>query len=128
MNYYHSRAVNLSFDEAIAKVTKELKKEGFGVLTEIDVRETLKKKLDVDFRRYRILGACNPPFAYKALQAEKNIGALLPCNFVVQETEDGRVDISAVNPVVSMQNVKNPALEPVAKEINDKILRILEAV
>lgn len=128
MNYYHSRAVNLSFDEAIAKVTEELKKEGFGVLTEIDVRETLKKKLDVDFRRYKILGACNPPFAYKALQAEKNIGALLPCNFVVQETEDGRVDISAVNPVVSMQNVKNPALEPVAKEINDKILRILEAV
>ena len=89
MTYYFSKTVRLGFDEAVSKITQALKKEGFGILTEIDVKSTLKKKLDVDFRKYRILGACNPPFAYKALQAEDKVGTMLPCNVIVQETADG---------------------------------------
>lgn len=126
--YYNTKTSHLSFDEAITKVTDELKKEGFGVLTEIDVKETLKKKLDVDFRRYRILGACNPPFAYQALQAEEKIGVLLPCNVIVQENPDGVTEISTVNPLVSMQAVQNPNLEPVASQVAEKLKRVLEAV
>lgn len=128
MDYYNTRVVNLSFDEAISKVTEELKKEGFGVLTEIDVKETLKKKLDVDFRKYKILGACNPPFAYKALQAEDKIGTMLPCNIIVQETREGKTEVSSINPRVSMQTVKNEELESVASEIADKLKRVLENV
>ncbi|HEX2962111.1 MAG: DUF302 domain-containing protein [Ignavibacteria bacterium] len=128
MEYYNTRVVNLSFDEAISKVTEELKKEGFGVLTEIDVKETLKKKLDVDFRKYKILGACNPPFAYKALQAEDKIGTMLPCNIIVQETREGKTEVSSINPRVSMQTVKNEELESVASEIADKLKRVLENV
>ena len=128
MDYYNTKVVNLGFEEAILKVTEELKKEGFGVLTEIDVKETMKKKLDVDFRKYKILGACNPPFAYKALQAEDKIGTLLPCNVIVQETQDGKTEVSTVNPLVSMQAVKNVNLEPVALQISDKLKRVLEAV
>jgi uncharacterized protein (DUF302 family) len=128
MDYYNTKVVNLGFEEAILKVTEELKKEGFGVLTEIDVKETMKKKLDVDFRKYKILGACNPPFAYKALQAEDKIGTLLPCNVIVQETQDGKTEVSTVNPLVSMQAVKNVNLEPVALQISDKLKKVLEAV
>ncbi|MGE5683474.1 MAG: DUF302 domain-containing protein [Bacillota bacterium] len=128
MNYYNTKKVDLSFDDAIVKVTEELKKEGFGILTEIDVKETLKKKLDVDFRKYRILGACNPPFAYKALQAENKIGTMLPCNFIVQETDDGKVEVSAINPMVSMQTVKNPELESIAGQVAEKITRVMENV
>lgn len=126
MAYYNSKIVNYTFEDSIAKVTDELKKEGFGILTEIDVQETLKKKLDVEFRRYKILGACNPPNAYKALQAEENIGVLLPCNVIVQEKEDGKVQVSAVNPMESMQAVKNEALEEVALEVTEKLKRVLE--
>jgi len=126
MSYYNTKTIALSFDEAILKVTEELKKEGFGVLTEIDVQATLKKKLDVDFRKYKILGACNPPFAYKALQAEENIGVLLPCNFIVQEKEVGSVQVSAVNPLESMQAVKNNDLASVAGEVAAKITHVLE--
>ncbi len=125
MSYYNSKFVNYTYEDAITKVTEELKKEGFGVLTEIDVKETLKKKLDVDFRRYKILGACNPPFAYKALQAEDNLGVLLPCNIVVQE-KDGKVFVSAVNPMESMQAVKNNTLEEVAAQVSDKLKRVLD--
>lgn len=128
MNYYNTKKVDLSFDDAIVKVTEELKKEGFGILTEIDVKETLKKKLDVDFRKYRILGACNPPFAYKALQAENKIGTMLPCNFIVQETDDGKVEVSAINPMVSMQTVKNPELGSIAGQVAEKITRVMENV
>jgi uncharacterized protein (DUF302 family) len=102
-----------------------LKKEGFGILTEIDVKETLKKKLDVDFRKYKILGACNPPSAYKVLQAEENIGVLLPCNVVVQEKEDGKVSVSFVNPMESMKNVNNPLLEETAADITEKLKKVL---
>ncbi len=125
MNYHSSKKVDLSFDEAVSKTVEELKKEGFGVLTEIDVKETLKKKLDVDFRKYRILGACNPPLAYKALTTEKNIGVMLPCNVIIQELEDGSVEVSAINPMVAMQSVGNPNLSTVAEEVSNKLTRAL---
>lgn len=126
MAYFNSKIVDYSFDEAILKVTDELKKEGFGVLTEIDVKETLKKKLDVDFRKYKILGACNPPFSYKALQMEENIGVLMPCNVVVQEKENGKVQVSVVNPMESMQAVRNESLGAVAGEVTSKLEKVLQ--
>lgn len=127
MNYYFNTILkNKSFDEAIAMVTEELKKEGFGVLTEIDVKETLKKKIDVDFRKYKILGACNPHFAHKALQSEDKIGVFLPCNVVVQENENGEVEVSAVDPVASMISIKNDNLGSVATEVQSKLKRIIE--
>ncbi|MGB9773031.1 MAG: DUF302 domain-containing protein [Bacteroidota bacterium] len=126
MTYYFSKTRNISFDEAVEKVSSELKKEGFGILTEIDVKDTLKKKLDVDFRKYKILGACNPPFAYQALQAEDKIGTMLPCNVIVQEISDGVVEIVAVDPVASMQAVVNPKLTEVARQIQIKLRRVIE--
>lgn len=128
MSYYFSKTLNLSFDKAIAGVTEELKKEGFGILTEIDVKETLKKKLNVDFRRYKILGACNPPFAYKALQAEDKIGTMLPCNVIVQERSDGKVEVTAIDPLASMQAVANPALREIAAEISSKLKAVIDRV
>ena len=128
MSYYFSKIVNVSFDEAVTKVTGELKKEGFGILTEIDVKETLKKKLNVDFSRYKILGACNPPFAYKALTAENKIGTMLPCNVIVQEISGGRVEVAAIDPVASMQAVENPALKEIASEISNKLKTVIEKV
>src|SRR5699024_8533917 len=110
MKYYISKTVDYDFDEAIEKVTGELKAEGFGILTEIDVKDTLKKKLDVDFKKYRILGACNPEFAHQALQHEDKIGTMLPCNVIVEEHDDGRVEVSAVDPQASMQAVDNDEL------------------
>lgn len=128
MSYYIAKTVDLTFEESLQHVVEELKKEGFGVLTEIDVQATLKKKLDVGFRKYKILGACNPPFAYKALQAEPLIGILLPCNVVVQETEDGKTEVAAVDPLVAMQSVENERLRPVAEEIQAKLQRVIEQV
>ncbi|MFZ2285206.1 MAG: DUF302 domain-containing protein [Lutibacter sp.] len=126
MDYYYSTILNnITFGEAIEKVTAELQKEGFGVLTEIDIKATLKKKLDVDFYNYRILGACNAPFAYKALKAEDKIGTMLPCNVIVQEKEPGIIEVSAINPIVSMQAVVNESLAPIAMEIGDKLKRVL---
>ena len=128
MSYYFSKTVTGSFDETVAKVTVELKNEGFGILTEIDVKETLKKKLNVDFRRYKILGACNPPFAYKALTAENKIGTMLPCNVIVQEISGGRVEVAAIDPVASMQAVENPALTEIASEISNKLKTVIDRV
>ena len=126
MDYYYSTILNnITFQEAIEKVTAELQKEGFGVLTEIDIKATLKKKLDVDFYNYRILGACNAPFAYKALKAEDKIGTMLPCNVIVQEKEPGIIEVSAINPIVSMQAVVNESLAPIALEIGDKRKKVL---
>lgn len=125
MTYHNSKKVSSSFDETIVQVTEELKKEGFGILTEIDVKETLKKKLDVDFRKYRILGACNPPLAYKALSEEENIGVMLPCNVIVQETADGSVRVSAINPMESMKAIDNPNLEGIAKTVSDKLENVI---
>lgn len=126
MSYYFSTIIFDSFDQAIEKVQAALKEEGFGILTEIDVSQTLKNKLDVDFRPYRILGACNPPFAHKALLAEDKIGTMLPCNVIVQQLEDGQIEVAAVDPVASMQAVENPALKPVATEIAAKLKNVLE--
>jgi len=127
MSYYFEKTLtNVSFDEAIEKVTEELKKEGFGVLTEIDIKATLKKQLDVDFYNYRILGACNPPFAYKALQAEDKIGTMLPCNVIVQEREKGIIEVSAVDPIASMSAVENEALNEVATQVRDKLKEFIE--
>lgn len=126
MNYFYSKITDKSFDEAITAVTELLKEEGFGVLTEIDVRETLKKKLDVDFKNYRILGACNPGFAHKALLAEDKIGVMLPCNVIVEEHEDGRVEVSAVDPVASMQAVSNDGLKPIAEEVRSNLQKVID--
>jgi uncharacterized protein (DUF302 family) len=126
MGYHFTRIVQMSFDDAIRKVTDELKKEGFGVLTEIDVGETLKKKLNVDFRRYRILGACNPQFAYQALQAEDKIGTMLPCNIVVQETTGGDIEVSAVDPVASMKAIENPTLAKTAEQVRAKLRNVID--
>ncbi len=126
MTYYFSKTLKMPFDEAVEHTTEELKKEGFGILTEIDIKATLKKKLDVDFRNYKILGACNPPFAYKALEAESKIGTMLPCNVIVQETADGAVEVSAVDPVASMQAVENPDLGEIANVIQGKLKAVVE--
>lgn len=126
MSYYFSKTLNKTFDEAIKRVTEELKKEGFGVLTDIDVKATLKAKLNVDFYNYRILGACNPPFAYQALQAEDKIGTMLPCNVIVQEKTPGKVEVSAIDPVASMMAVKNDKLRGVANQVQEKLKRVIE--
>lgn len=125
MSYCFSKKIAMIFDEAIVRVTEELKKEGFGILTEIDVTATLKKKLDVDFRKYRILGACNPSFAYKALLAEPAIGTMLPCNVIVQELDDGSIEVSAVDPLASMQAVQNRVLQSIAEEVQLKLKRVI---
>lgn len=127
MKYYYSKLlINVTFDEAIAKITEALKGEGFGILTEIDIKATLKKKLDVDFYNYKILGACNPPFAYKALLAEDKIGTMLPCNVIVQEKVEGEVEVSAVDPVASMQAIENNELHNIAIEIRGRLQKIIE--
>ena len=126
--YYSKRLDNVAFDEAIEKVTAALKEEGFGVLTEIDVKATLKKKLDVDFKPYRILGACNPGFAHKALQAEDKIGAMLPCNVIVQQQNSETIEVSVVDPVASMQAVENEGLGKIAGEVRDKLKKVLESI
>ena len=126
MSYYFTKELNISFDAAIAKVTEELKKEGFGILTDIDVKATLKKKLDVDFRPYRILGACNPPFAFQALQTEDKIGTMLPCNVVVQEKAPGKVEVTAIDPVASMAAVDNPRLRTVGEEVRAKLKKVID--
>jgi uncharacterized protein (DUF302 family) len=109
-------------------VTEELRKEGFGILTDIDVKATLKKKLDVEFRKYRILGACNPPFAYKALQAEDKIGTMLPCNVIVQEISDGQIEVTAIDPLASMQAIENAELKKIAAEISNKLKTVIDRV
>ncbi len=126
MNYYFNKTIEGTFEEVIDKVTQGLKDEGFGILTEIDVTATLKKKLDVDFKKYRILGACNPPYAHKALQAEDKIGAMLPCNVIVQEIKEGVIEVAAINPMVSMQAVKNEKLNEVASEITAMLENVIE--
>ncbi len=126
MKYYFNKTIAGSFDNAIQKVTEALKKEGFGILTEIDIKATLKKKLDVDFYNYKILGACNPPYAYKALLAEDKIGTMLPCNVIVQEKEAGQVEVSAVDPAASMQAIENEELAGIAKEIRERLQKVIE--
>ncbi len=128
MAYYFSKILTISFDEAVSKVTEALKKEGFGILTDIDVQATLKKKLDADFRKYRILGACNPPFAYKALQAEDKIGTMLPCNVIVQEIAEGNIEVAAIDPVASMQAIENPNLGGIAEQVREKLKKVVDSL
>jgi uncharacterized protein (DUF302 family) len=125
MEYYFSKTINGSFDNAVQKVTEALKAEGFGILTEIDIKATLKKKLDVDFYNYKILGACNPPFAYKALLVEDKIGTMLPCNVIVQEKVQGHIEVSAVDPAASMLSIENDNLREIATEIRVKLQNVI---
>lgn len=127
MSYYFAKQTRYGFEQAIARVTEALKQEGFGILTEIDVQETLKKKLNVDFRRYKILGACNPLFAHQALQADEYIGTMLPCNVIVQE-KDGGVEVAAVDPVASMSAVRNERLSRTADEVRRKLEQAIQNV
>jgi uncharacterized protein (DUF302 family) len=128
MTYYFSKTIRSGFDEAVSKVKKTLKGEGFGVLTEIDVKETLKQKLDVNFNKYLILGACNPPFALKALQVEDKIGTMLPCNVIVQENDDGEIEVAAINPIESMQAIKNPDLHEIAGQVQKKLKKVIDSL
>jgi uncharacterized protein (DUF302 family) len=128
MSYNISKKTTLNFSEAIGKVSEELKKEGFGIITEIDLKDKFKEKLQVDFRNYKILGACNPKLAYEAIKEENNIGILLPCNILVQEHDNGQVEISAVNPMETMASVKNENLDSLAKEVSGKLQRVIDSM
>ncbi len=126
MRFYMSRTLTGRFDDVIQKVTEALKSEGFGILTDIDVRETMKKKLDVDWRPYRILGACNPPLAHQALQAEDKIGTMLPCNVIVQDVGEGRIEVAAIDPSTTMAHVGNAKLAGLAAEVRSKLEAVLD--
>ena len=128
MNYYFTKTVAGNFQDIIERVTESLKAEGFGVLTEIDIKTTLKKKLDADFYNYKILGACNPTFAYKALQTEDKIGTMLPRNVIVQEKESGKIEVSAVDPIASMQAIENPGLKDIAEQVRVKLKRVIDLI
>jgi uncharacterized protein (DUF302 family) len=126
MSYYFSKVLETSFEEAISKTTEALKLYGFGVLTEIRIHEKLKEKIGVDFQKYTILGACNPPMAYKALQAENKIGTMLPCNVIVQDLGNGKTEVAAVNPIESMKAIQNPELGNVAMEVTGMLKKMIE--
>jgi uncharacterized protein (DUF302 family) len=128
MSYHFSKSLDLPFNQALARVTEALKREGFGILTDINVKSTLKSKLGQDFREYRIPGACNPPLAFRALQLEDKIGTMLACNVIVQENQSGGVEVSAVDPVASMQAINNVDLAEVAKEVQNKLKRVVEGL
>jgi uncharacterized protein (DUF302 family) len=128
MSYYISKTVNGPFDAVVAEVTARLKEQGFGVLTDIDVQSTLKAKTGVDTARYRILGACNPRFAHEALQIEDKLGVLLPCNVIVRETPDQRVEVASVDPVVAMERTGNPALRSTAEEVRQMLTKVVSQV
>lgn len=128
MTYYLATTVDLPFDEAIARTREALKAEGFGVISEIDIQGTLKAKIGADFRRYTILGACNPKLAYEALQLEDKVGTMLPCNVVVQEVEPGRAEVAAIDPVASMQAIENPELHKAAETVRDKLRRAVDSL
>jgi uncharacterized protein (DUF302 family) len=127
-NYYNSKIVDINFEAAIELVQETLKIHGFGVLTRINVHETLKNKLDVNFRKYVILGACNPTFAHKALQIEDNVGLMLPCNMVIQEHKNGQVEISAISPVASLQAIENPELDDIVSQVEYMLKDIIEKI
>jgi uncharacterized protein (DUF302 family) len=128
MKYYISKKISADFDQAVLLVTESLKKEGFGVLTEINLQEKLKEKLNVDFRKYKILGACNPAYAYKAIQQEDKIGTMLPCSVIVQELDNNEIEVAAVDPVASMMAIENPDLAGIAEEIKEKLERAIASL
>ncbi len=124
--YAFTAVLNIPYEDAVSKVTEALKEEGFGVLTEINVKETLKKKLGVDFRKYVILGACNPPYAHRTLQVDLRVGLLLPCNVIVYETDDKKASVSAINPVSALEVIKNEALRKIAEEVSGKLKKVID--
>jgi len=126
MKYYFEKTLNTDFETAVSKIVESLKKEGFGVLSEIDIHEKLKEKLGVDFRKYKILGTCNPAYAYQALQKENKIGVMLPCNVIIQEEYDGTIEIAAVDPVASMSAIENPELKNIALEVQKKLKIVID--
>ncbi len=128
MSYHFTTTLSTTFEEAIEQVTEKLKEDGFGILTEIDVKETMKKKLDREMYNYRILGACNPPLAWEAIQSEDKIGTMLPCNVIVQEREPGKIEVSAVDPVASMRAIDNKELGDVAMEVQERLRKIIESL
>jgi uncharacterized protein (DUF302 family) len=127
-NYAFSTVVDASYEDAVSKVRVVLQGEGFGILTEIDVKETLRKKLDKDFRKYVILGACNPPYAYRSLQADLDVGLLLPCNVIVYETDDRKAYVAAINPVSALEIIQNQELKAIAQEVSEKLRRVIGQV
>ena len=128
MHYYIAKTVSGDFPAIVERVIEALKSEGFGVLTEIDVKATMKKKLDIEFREYRILGACNPPLAHQALTADDKIGTMLPCNVIVQDLGDGQIEVAAINPAISMEHVGNPTLKAIAESVTSKLSRVIAAI
>ena len=126
MSYYFSKTLPMAFDDAVEHVTEALKQEGFGIITQIDVKDTFKKKINVDFRNYRILGACNPALAYEALQIDDKVGTMLPCNVVVQDAGGGKTEVAAIDPVASMQAIDNPHLKSAAERVQEKLRRVIE--
>ncbi len=128
MSYYFAKTLALGFDDAVRLTTEALKREGFGIITEIDVKDTLKKKINVDFRPYRILGACNPALAHEALQIEDKVGAMLPCNVVVQDKGDGNTEVAAIDPVASMQAIDNPRLKQAAGRVQAKLKSVINSL
>ena len=128
MSYYFSKTLTTSFDDAVRRTTEALKREGFGIITEIDVKDTFKKKINVDFRRYRILGACNPTLAHEALQIEDKVGTMLPCNVVVQDIDGSQTEVAAIDPVASMQAIDNPRLKQAAERVQAKLRKVIETL
>jgi uncharacterized protein (DUF302 family) len=128
MTYYFARKLTGSFEHVIERVTEALKQEGFGILTSVDIRDTLKKKINVDFRNYRILGACNPGLAHKALELEDKVGTMLPCNVIIQELADHTIEVAAIDPVASMQAIDNPRLKDAAREVQAKLRKVIESL
>jgi uncharacterized protein (DUF302 family) len=128
MSYYISRTIESGFDEAVAKTVDALKQEGFGVLTDIDVASTMKQKLGIEFRSYRILGACNPPLAHRALSAEDKVGVMLPCNVIVQDAGAGKIEVASIDPRAAMERIGNPALAELAREVADRLSRAISAI
>jgi uncharacterized protein (DUF302 family) len=128
MSYYLGRVLGIGFDDALIRTTEALKKEGFGIITEIDVKETLKKKIGVDYPSYKILGACNPALAYDALKLEDKVGTMLPCNVVVRDTGNGQTEVAAIDPVASMQAIDNPKLKLAAEKVRAMLQKVVEAL
>ena len=128
MSYYFNKTLTASFDDVVARTTAALKAEGFGIITEVDVQKTLKDKIGVGFRKYRILGACNPQLAFEALQLEDKVGTMLPCNVVVQERDPGKIEVAAIDPVASMQAIDNPLLKEAASQVAERLMRVIDAI
>jgi uncharacterized protein (DUF302 family) len=128
VKYYIAKTASGNFAAVVERAIESLKAEGFGVLTDIDIKATMKKKLDIDFRDYRILGACNPPLAHQALTADDKIGTMLPCNVIVQDLGGGKIEVAAINPAISMEHVGNPTLQAIAKSVTDKLRRVVAGI